>query len=130
MRYVDDFVIMERNRDTLDFYKREISRFLVETLKIELHPDKSKIMLLSSGIQFVGFRIFYHHKILRKNAIRRIVIRINEWEEAYINGLIDRDKAVEKIQGWMAYAINGNTFNIRKKVMSLFNRLIPVVCGS
>jgi len=62
IRYVDDFVILHKSKEQLEKWKAEIDRFLRDKLKIELHPEKSKIILLSRGIDFVGFRNFYVHK--------------------------------------------------------------------
>ncbi len=125
IRYVDDFIIIDRSKKVLVYYQKEIYNFLVENIKVQLHPDKSKIIPLSKGIPFVGFRIFYHYKILRKGAQRRIKIRLTEWSEQKNIGLLERDQALEKLLGWMAYAVNGDTYKLRKKIMSKFNELIP-----
>jgi hypothetical protein len=60
------------SKKQLEIWKEEIDKFLREKLKLELHPQKSKIAPLSKGIDFVGFRCFYHFKLLRKNIIMRI----------------------------------------------------------
>lgn len=65
LRYVDDFVIFHPSKDVLKEYGYKIEKYLTN-LKIELHPDKCCIIPLSRGITLLGFRIFYHHKLLRK----------------------------------------------------------------
>ena len=40
-RYVDDFVILHNNKETLEKYKEQINNFL-KTIKLELHPDMHK----------------------------------------------------------------------------------------
>ena len=47
IRYVDDFVILHSSKEQLENWKKEIEIFLNEKLKLELHPDKSKIINLS-----------------------------------------------------------------------------------
>ena len=64
---MDDFIILRNNKKVLEYYKRRINKFLKENLKIELHQDKSKIYPINRGINFLGFRNFYYHKILKKN---------------------------------------------------------------
>src|SRR3989344_7939290 len=71
IRYVDDFVILHNSKEQLENWKIEIDRFLMEKLKIKLHPQKSKVISLSRGIDFVGFRNFYYHRLLRKRNIRK-----------------------------------------------------------
>ncbi|MEK6898588.1 MAG: reverse transcriptase/maturase family protein [Nanoarchaeota archaeon] len=58
IRYVDDFVILHESKEQLGKWKQEINTFLDERLKIELHPSKSNVLRLNSGINFLGFRVF------------------------------------------------------------------------
>jgi len=51
--YVSDFVIFETDKNKLAEYQSEINDFL-KTLKLELHPDKSKIISLSKRINFTS----------------------------------------------------------------------------
>ena len=69
IRYVDDFIILHKDKHILNRYEERINLFLEKNLDIKLHPDKSKIIELKRGITFLGFRIFYHHKLL-KNQIK------------------------------------------------------------
>ena len=62
IRYVDDFVILHKSQEQLEKWKLDITLFLKEKLKLELHPQKSRITNLSRGIDFVGFRNFYYFK--------------------------------------------------------------------
>ena len=76
IRYVDDFIILNSSQIQLEFYKNEIDEFLRKELKLELHPDKSKIISLSKEVDFVGFRNFYYFKLLRKRNIRNMQRKI------------------------------------------------------
>lgn len=71
IRYVDDFVILHSSKEQLDIWKKEINEFLINNLILELHSEKSKIVPLAKGIDFVGFRNFYHYKLLRARNIRK-----------------------------------------------------------
>ena len=46
VRYVDDFVILHESEKQLELWKEKIDKFLREKLKLELHPQKSKIIPL------------------------------------------------------------------------------------
>ena len=112
IRYVDDFVILYNSKEQLIKWKEEINSFLIIKLKLELHPDKSKIILLSQGLDFVGFRNFYFYKLLRKKNIRKIENKIR----LYKQGLIEREKITENFQGWQAYAKWASTYKLRKSL--------------
>jgi hypothetical protein len=77
-----------------------------------LHKDKSKIISLSKGIDFVGFRNFYHYSLLRKRNIMNIKRKINKFSCKEISN----NKMAEIFQGWNAYAKWADSFNIREKI--------------
>jgi RNA-directed DNA polymerase len=66
IRYVDDFILLHKSKKQLTSWKLKICIFLKEKLSLELHPDKSKIINFSKGVDFVGFRNFYYYRLLRK----------------------------------------------------------------
>ena len=111
IRYVDDFVILHSSKEQLEIWKQEIEDFLRGTLKLELHPQKSKIISLSRGIDFVGFRCFWNYKLLRKRNVRKMLLKV----EKYKGGEISKEKILESIQGWQAYAKWADTYNLRKR---------------
>ena len=122
IRYVDDFVILEYDKEKLEFYKEQIDEFLKNKLKLQLHKDKSQIHKLGESINFLGFRVFYHHKLLKKSNLRKMNNSIHLLQEGYRNGLVDYDDIYDFIEGWIAYANNGNTYKLRKKILADFER--------
>ena len=112
IRYVDDFVILHESYDQLLKWKGYISGFLIDNLKIELHKDKSRIIPLSRGIDFIGFRNFYYYKLLRNRNVRKMKNKIRSYKE----GIITKDKITESFQGWQAYAKWANTYKLRKNL--------------
>ena len=113
IRYVDDFVILHKSKLQLGKWKKEIDNFLKRELKIELHPQKSRIILLSKGIDFVGFRNFYYYRLLRKRNIRNIKRKIRLFNE----GKIYLPRFVEVYQGWQAYTKWADTYKLRRNVL-------------
>ena len=110
IRYVDDFVILHNSKLQLEIWKPEIEIFLKEELNLELHKDKSKIIPLSRGVDFVGFRNFYHYRLLRKRNIRKMSLRV----KCCNKGIISEQKLLESVQGWNAYAKWANSYRLRK----------------
>jgi len=126
IRYVDDFVILHNSKDQLKEWKNEIGVFLKEKLDLELHPNKSQILKLEKGIKFLGFRIFYYHKLLKKSNMRHFERKLCQMKIMFEEGLLNREQIVEKLEGWLAYASNGDTYKYRKYIIKNFNRLFPV----
>jgi len=126
IRYVDDFVILHYHKNQLKSWKEEIDKFLKEKLGLELHPDKSHILKLEKGIKFLGFRIFNHHKLLRKSNIKNFERKLSQLKIMHDEGLLNREEVVEKLEGWLAYASNGNTYKYKKHIIRNFNQLFPL----
>ncbi|MDP3728396.1 MAG: reverse transcriptase/maturase family protein [bacterium] len=120
IRYVDDFIILDKDKKRLEQVKITLNQFLEENLKITLHKGKSKIISLEEGVSFLGFRIFYYHRILKKVNIRKIDRRILEQKQAYEKGKITFDDIYNSLEGTFAHISNANTIRWRlKKAKSL-----------
>jgi len=129
IRYVDDFVILHKSNCQLIQWKKQINEFLNDKLKLKLHSDKSKIVSLSRGIDFVGFRDFYYFKLLRKRNIRSMQNKIIK----YSWGLISFNKLTDSFQGWQAYADWSDSSKLKSKLsneiiiqnyLELYNNLL------
>ncbi|MDP1696088.1 MAG: reverse transcriptase/maturase family protein [archaeon] len=115
LRYVDDFVILHENKEQIKEWKEQIDEFLRNCLKIELHPDKSRIILLSQGVDFVGFKNSYYFKLLRRRNVNNMKRKV----EMFKQSLLTKEKFLESFNGWNAYAKWANTFKLRKRLLSL-----------
>lgn len=112
IRYVDDFVILHNSKEQLEIWKVNIDNFLEENLKLKLHTEKSRIVLLKVGVDFVGFRIFPNHKLLRKRNIRNIFGKIKSYE----NNELTFTQIFNSYRGWRGYAQLANTYKLRAKI--------------
>ena len=122
IRYVDDFVILRGRKEELEYFKFKIDNFLHKNLLIKLHSGKTKIFALQNGVDFLGMRIFFHHKLVRKKNLQKFERKFNELKEFYKSGLISRDQAVEKFEGWLAYVSHANTYKYRRHLIRIFNK--------
>jgi len=125
IRYVDDFVILHRSSKQLEVYKNKIDIFLKDMLGLKLHPDKSQILKLDKGVNFLGFRIFYHHKLLVKKNTRKFEKRMEQLRQQYKFEKVEREKIIEKFEGWLAYSNHANMHKYRRKITSKFNQAFP-----
>lgn len=119
IRYVDDFVILNQNKEILEQYKKEIEKFLKEKLKLKLHPEKTKIINYKQGITFLGIRIFQKHKLLKKSNLRKFRIKFQILEDKYKTNK-NYNKLYDTLEGWLAYSKIANTYKIRKNITRYF----------
>jgi retron-type reverse transcriptase len=123
LRYVDDFVILHQNKEILEEFKGKVTEYL-KNLKLELHFDKSKIIALREGITFLGYRIFYHYKLLRKSNLRKFKENFKEELYLYEKKSITREELDSSIQGWFGYAMLANTYKLRKNLTKITNEIM------
>ncbi|MBI5797712.1 hypothetical protein HZA98_02285 [Candidatus Woesearchaeota archaeon] len=125
LRYVDDFIILHNDRKILGETKEAISSYLKNSLGLDLHPAKSKIHLLNRGVAFLGFRIFYWHKLLRKSNRRKYFRKIEEYKTLYDEKFLSYDTMYNSFQGWQGYTRIGNTYKLRDQVRKKIEKEFP-----
>ncbi len=116
IRYVDDFVVLNNNKEILEYYKEEINKFINDNLLIKLHENKSKIIPLHKGAIFLGFRNFYHYILLKKSNLEQFKNNLKNWREMMNEKLITNIEVEFKIDGWKAHANHGNSHNLIKRL--------------
>ncbi len=120
IRYVDDFVMLDKSKYMLEKCKSQISDFL-KTIELELHPEKSQIYPLNKGVKFLGFRIFYHYKLINKKNMRRMNHRIANFKLFYRKDEISKQIIQRNLNGWFGYAQQANMYNARKQIKEKLN---------
>ncbi len=78
LRYTDDFVILDRNKDYLENIIIPISEFLKNQLNLCLHPDKIIMRKYNQGIDFLGYVILPYYRVLRTKTKKRMFKKINQ----------------------------------------------------
>jgi len=125
IRYVDDFVLLHTSPTVLQEWKKQIALFLHEKLRLQLHPDKSKIIPLSRGVEFLGFNVFPHHRLLKRKNMRHFQRKVQQVHSLYHHEMIIYDDVYNFMEGWCAHAKNANTFKRRQHILSLFEEQYP-----
>ena len=109
---------MHNSEQQLTEWNGKIAGFLREKLLLDLHPEKTRIILSGHGVDFLGLNIFPFHKIMKKRNVRSFKKKLNMVCEKFDNGEITYDEVYDFLEGWIAYAKNADTYNLRRKIMS------------
>jgi len=94
---------------------------------LEIHPDKSKIISLSNGADFVGFKLFYGFKSVRKRNVRSFKRKLKGLKTVYSMGNLSMEKFLEITDGWFSYMNIGDSYNLRIK---LFKEIKEILIGT
>ncbi len=104
IRYCDDFVVLHRDKSYIENLIPQVSDFLRGELKLSLHSDKVFIEKLSSGIDFLGWVHFPHHRVLRTATKRRMFKRIR------------CNNSKETIASYLGLLKHGNTYKLIQRI--------------
>lgn len=91
-RYMDDFLIIHKDKDHLKAVRDDIRFFLKEKLKLNLHPRKISIKNVREGVPFVGYRIFYDHKLVRGETLIRLQRKYRKRQKLLQQGKITENQ--------------------------------------
>ena len=100
IRYADDFVIFLQDRKYLEAVLEQMKEFLETKLHLAMHPDKVFIKTLASGVDFLGWVHFSHHRVLRTATKRKMLRNVSE-------------KNVESYKGMLGW---GNEWRVSQQV--------------
>ena len=118
-------MILHNSKEQLEKWKIDIDNILKERLKIELHPSKSHVLELHKGINFLGFRVFFYNRLVRKSNLKNFERKFNNIKILFDEGLLTREESLESLEGWLTYCFHANTYKYRKYLIRSFNNLFP-----
>jgi hypothetical protein len=104
-RYMDDLVVLGPSSDHLRRLREEIEAFSRDRLGLRF--SKWSIQSVSRGVNFLGYRIWPSHKLLRKDSVQRARRKIARYRAT---GDIDR---LEKfLASWTGHASWADSHNL------------------
>jgi len=109
-------VVLENNKHRLDEIKKKMETRLT-SLRLTLHPRKSRIHATKEGISFLGYRIFKTHRLLKKENVLRMRRRLKKLSQSYAEGKIDFDEINTRIQSWVGHASHADTYRLRFRIL-------------
>ena len=122
IRYSDDFVILNINRNYLNNLVPEIDKFLWDTLKLSLHPNKIIIKKYRQGIDFLGYVVFPNHILLRPKTKKRMMRKIKQKIQQFKNGLISEKSFYQTLNSYYGVLIHCNSHKIKEEIEILLNK--------
>lgn len=112
-RYCDDMVILHSNKEHLSQLRKDISDYLESVLNMNLKDNWQVFLVDKRGIDFLGYRFFHNHTILRKSIATRFKQRMKDIKENHEQLTpINIISGVMSYCGWMKFA---DSYNLQTK---------------
>ncbi|MDD5222160.1 MAG: hypothetical protein PHY10_03225, partial [Patescibacteria group bacterium] len=104
LRYADDFVLLSEDKNWLEGQIPHLKTFLSERLRLTMHPRKIFLKTLASGVDFLGWVNFFHHRVVRTSTKKKLTKRIKA------------NPTKETIASYLGLLSHGNTYKLKKKI--------------
>ena len=117
LRYCDDFIILGEGEKHLKNLVPKISQFLEEKLQLMLHPNKISIQKNIQGIDFLGYVVFPHHRVLRTKTKKRIVKKMQKKREDLKNKKISEKAFNQSLQSYSGVLKHCKGHKIQQKLL-------------
>lgn len=110
LRYADDFIILNIEKQQLKPNLISIGNFLQDHLKLQLHPKKAVLRKLTRGIDFCGYVVLPHYILPRIKTKRRIMKKI-----------LKETIPDQAVQSYLGYFSHASSFRVSNEIKnSLF----------
>jgi retron-type reverse transcriptase len=115
-RYMDDFVILHKNKKVLQQLLCKIEDYLHEHLKLNLNP-KTAIFPGKQGIDFCGYRIWPTHVKPRKSTVKRAKKRLKKMTQEYKTNPAILEHAKASLNSFLGYIKHCSGFKTTKSLL-------------
>ncbi len=109
IRYCDDFLLLHQDKKFLGRMAEEIEAFLADRLALKL--SKCDVFPVRNGIDFLGYRHFPKHILLRKSTAKRVKRRLADLPGQLARGEISVEQyrsSLASTEGWLRWSDSHN----------------------
>lgn len=117
VRYMDDMIIIVRNKEEARKAKEQIKTFISDKLSLELNSKKSKIFPISRGVNAIGFKIHPTHRLLRNASKKKIKRKVKAIPNLVNNKKVKPIKIEQILNSWLGHANNASSYNFIKSLV-------------
>lgn len=119
IRYMDDIIILDNDKERLKEYGRRMTQFLEERLHLNFN-NKTALRPVRVGCEFVGFVIYNDHVILRKSTTLRMKRTLRKTRQDYHDNLITFKEANATMQSYLAMLSHVDCKKFKEKLLDKF----------
>lgn len=125
LRYADDFIMPHEDEKYLTEMIVKIDSFLLDTLKIRLHPDKIIIKKFRQGIDFLGYICLPRYRIIRTKTKKRMFKKLYEKIQECKNGKINHETLNQSLQSYFGMLRHAKSQKIATRIKNSLSMLLP-----
>lgn len=120
VRYCDDFVIVSDSKNYLDDCVEKIKEFCKKRLLLDLHSNKIIFRKANQGVDFLGYIILPHRKVLRTKTKNRMLKKLATLKIIFEKGLIKKEYLEQVVQSYLGLLSHCKGENITQQIERIF----------
>ncbi len=125
VRYGDDGVVLHQGRRHLKDLLAEMTGFMQDELKLKINPKSRVIPVDATGIDFLGYRTFRTHTLLRKSSATRFKKKIRHIEEHHAE--MDPQSIISSVMSYLGWIQFCDAYNLRRKYISENDKIAEIM---
>lgn len=119
VRYMDDFLLFGHDKAALKAQGRVLKRWVCHHLRLDVHPDKYRLLRSAAGVDFCGFVVFADGRIrVRSETARRFHRRHRHQLRLAIAGTLDFEIVRATVAAWIGHVKHAQSIGLRRAVFS------------
>ncbi len=117
LRYMDDLVIFGNDKGELWRVLKQIENFLIND-RLCLKSGTSMVYPVRWGVEYLGYKVFPHHRRVRYVNVVRARRRLKKLQEKYRIGKISLVEVNQSVQSWIGYVGHADSWGLRRSLFS------------
>lgn len=128
LRYCDDFIILDSDVKKLQEFLEVINGFLFSSCKLNLHPQKIVFKKLRQGMDFCGYLVLPHHRLLRTKTKKRILAKVSQNAVRLKRRTIASEKFDQSLQSYFGLLKHCHSYKLKIHLEQKFKLLFGDDC--
>lgn len=119
VRYMDDFVLWDSDRDRLRAWRKEIEGFLQDRLALRV-KERTPVHRVETGLSFLGFRVFPRRLHLDAHSKKRLVRKYRAYQAVFRRGEWTELELQQRLGALFSFARQADSRALRVNIMERF----------
>ncbi len=115
LRYMDDFAVFGDDRRSLSVTKQLVGDYLAG-LRLTLRRDKTRVWQTYDGVEFLGYRVFPGHRLVRKATACRYGRRLRR---------LGLPRVRASLAAWFGHTSHADSFRLNAELLRRAGLLAP-----
>lgn len=112
LRYVDDFLILDEDKEKLKENRKQISNFCEQKLLLKICSDKTILREIGNGIDFLGYFVKPTHTLVRRSVLSRFKVKFFKVLDS--NGFVSIAD-IPMVKSYIGHFGHANSWELRKR---------------